>query len=230
MKGTLIVIEGLDGGGKSTQVERLYQRLSGGQRPVRKISFPDYVNPSSALVRMYLEGAFGASPFDTNAYAASVFYAADRFASYRQFWREEYRQGAVVLADRYTEANVVHQMPKLAQTEWQTYIDWLYDLEFDKMGIPRPDLVLYFDVEPEAAERLLLRRYAGDGARRDIHERDVSYLHRCRQAALFAAKALGWQTVRCTRAGDMLPVEEIEREVWTRVRALLDRQAGQAEG
>ena len=220
MKPSLIVLEGLDGAGKSTQLELLAGKISA-RRPVRKVKFPDYEDPSSALVRMYLGGEFGEAPGDTSAYAASIFYAADRFASFRRHWKQDYESGILILSDRYTQANVIYQMPKLPRQEWRGYIDWLYDLEYVKMGIPRPDRVVLLDLDPALAERQLLTRYNGDASRRDIHERDEDFLRTCREAALTAADFLGWTVVRCAGETGILSREEISGAVLEAVAPLL---------
>lgn len=222
MRPSLIVLEGLDGAGKSTQLELLAARLAS-ERPVRKLKFPDYQDPSSALVRMYLGGEFGANPEDTSAYAASILYAADRFASYRRHWRQDYENGTLLLSDRYTQANVIYQMPKLPHDEWKQYIDWLYDLEYNKMGIPRPDLVVLLDLDSALAERQVMERYHGDASRRDIHERDYGFLRVCREAALTAADYLGWKVVSCGGPDGLLSREEISAALLEAVAPVLAR-------
>ena len=157
----LIVIEGLDGSGKGTQSAKLaeYATEHGG---ARKITFPDYDSPSSALVKMYLAGDFGKEAGAVNAYAASTFYAVDRFASYQTQWKEEYLVGKTIIADRYVTANMVYQLSKLPESEWDGFLHWLEDLEYEKLGLPRPDRVLYLDVPPTVSQKLLQNRYHGD--------------------------------------------------------------------
>ena len=188
----LIVIEGLDGSGKGTQSAKLaaYAEEHGG---ARKITFPDYDSPSSALVKMYLAGDFGTDAGSVNAYAASTFYAVDRFASYQMQWKADYLAGKTIIADRYVTANIVYQLSKLPETEWDSFIHWLEDLEYGKLGLPRPDRVLYLDVPPEVSQKLLQNRYQGDLTKKDIHEKDLAYLLHCRECALFAAEKLGWK-------------------------------------
>ena len=226
MKGRLIVIEGLDGSGKSTQTELLRAALAP-RYPLRFVKFPDYENPSSTLVKMYLAGEFGAAPGDVNAYAASTFYAVDRYASYKHNWGSDYEAGTVILCDRYVSSNAVHQTSKLPRGEWTRYLDWLYDFEYDKIAIPRPDIVVYLDMPVAVSQHLLRARYHGDEALRDIHERDIAYLNQSREAALFAADYLGWSVVRCASDGAPRPVEEIAQEIRARVEAALT--AGDAE-
>jgi dTMP kinase len=222
MMGKLIVIEGLDGSGKSTQLERLPQALKGAGIDCRTVSFPDYDSDSSALVKMYLSGAFGTKPGDVNAYAASAFYAVDRFASFRRNWGAYYDAGGVVIAGRYTTSNAVHQTSKLPRGQWETYLDWLYDFEYRKLGIPKPDLVIFLDMPNEVSQRLLAHRYEGDVSRRDIHERDTVYLEHCRQAALFTAEHSGWKIVRCADNGEARPIADIAADVLALTRSVLD--------
>jgi len=210
--GKLIVIEGLDGSGKATQARLLANALRAQGETVREVSFPNYESPSSALVKMYLSGEFGAQPGDVNAYAASSFYAVDRYAGFKKDWQADYENG-LVIADRYTTSNAVHQCSKLEKEQWNGYLEWLFDYEYNKLGIPAPDLVVYLRVDPAVSQRLLAKRYEGHMEREDIHEKDREYLARCQQAAAYCAERLGWRTVECTRNGEMRPVEDIHREI-----------------
>lgn len=211
-RGRLIVIEGLDGSGKATQAGLLAEHLEKTDKPVLKISFPDYESESSALVKMYLSGEIGGID-DVNAYAASCFYAADRYISYMNHWKVPYETGYTIVADRYTTSNIAHQMPKLKRGEWQAYLNWLEDFEYAKMGLPRPDIVLYLDMLPETSEKLLQRRYGGDSGKRDIHERDLKYLEACRNAALYTAEKLNWKIIRCCDGNEPLPLPVIAYEI-----------------
>lgn len=209
---SLIVLEGLDGSGKSTQLPLLEEEL-GRRGPVRVVSFPDYDSPSSALVKMYLGGEFGARPGDVNAYAAGAFYAVDRYASFKRDWQADYQRGTVILAGRYATSNMVYQMEKLPRSQWEGYIDWVEDFEYGRLGIPRPDRVIFLDMPVEAAQKLLSKRYEGDEGKKDLHERDVEYLESCAECARFAARRLGWRTVLCAQDGEPLSVSEIHRRV-----------------
>lgn len=209
--GRLIVLDGLDGSGKSTQFDRLDAYMAANGTSYRRICFPDYDQPSSSLVKLYLSGAFGSTPDAVNAYAASSFYAVDRYASYKQFWEQDYRSGMCILAARYTTSNAIHQMPKLPKTEWNAYLDWLEHYEYTLLGLPRPDLVLFLDMPPEISQRLMTGRYGGDESKKDIHERDVAYLLHCREAALYAARRLGWTIVPCGAQGQPFAPEAITR-------------------
>ncbi len=208
----LIVIEGLDGSGKATQAKRLTEALVEKGIPVREVSFPDYGSDSSALVRMYLSGQFGTDPQDVNAYAASSFFAVDRFASYKKDWHRDYARG-VVIADRYTTSNAVHQCSKLPKEQWEDFLNWLFDFEYKKLGIPAPDRVIYLNVDPAVSQALMTARYSGDENKKDIHERDIAYLRHSREAAAYCAENLGWETVDCCRDGQMRSIEDIHKDV-----------------
>lgn len=219
--GKLIVIEGLDGSGKATQTALLKKELENRGVPVKMVSFPDYDSDSSALVKMYLSGQFGKDPGDVNAYAASTFFAVDRFASYKRNWREFYEAGGVVIADRYTTANAVHQCSKLEPGQWDAFLDWLFDLEYGKLGIPAPDRVVYLRVDPAVSQRLMSGRYQGDESRKDIHESNLSYLAKSRQAAEYCAEKLGWHSVECMHGDGMRPIDEIHKAVMETLQDIL---------
>ena len=212
-KGKLIVLEGLDGSGKATQAKLLAEHLAAQGVPVQKITFPDYASDSSALVKMYLAGQFGQHPDDVNAYAASSFYAVDRYASYKKDWGSFYENGGIIIADRYTTSNAVHQCSKLPQEQWEEYLHWLFDYEFRLLGLPAPDRVIYLQVDPAVSQRLMTLRYHGDESKKDVHEKDTAYLARSRAAAEFCARHLGWDTVHCTNGDAMRSIEEIQQEV-----------------
>ena len=182
-RGKLIVLEGLDGSGKATQAKRLAAALAAEGRPVREITFPNYESDSSALVRMYLAGQFGEKPDDVNAYAASSFYAVDRYAGYKADWGKFYEEGGILIADRYTTSNAVHQCSKLPPMHWDGFLNWLFDFEYKKIGIPTPDEVIYLAVDPEVSQRLLTERYQGHEEKKDIQEKDREYIARSRAAA-----------------------------------------------
>lgn len=221
MKGTLIVIEGTDGSGKSTQFQQLRQRLEREGISFRNVVFPRYQEESSALIRLYLSGAFGTKPGDVNPYAASSFFAVDRYASYRQDWGDWYEQGGLVLCDRYTTSNAVHQASKLSAEERDTFFRWLYEFEFGKLGLPKPDLVLYLDMPTGASVSLLRHREAATHTQADIHERDNAYLAACRETASHAADVLGWQRIPCTENGQVRTVKAIHQNVWNAVKRCL---------
>lgn len=214
----LIVIEGLDGSGKATNAKALSEKLESLGKKVKKITFPDYQSDSSALVKMYLAGSFGSRPDDVNAYAASAFYAVDRFASFKTDWKKDYDEGAWIIADRYTTSNAVHQASKLEGGARDRYLDWLYDFEFDKMGLPRPDAVIYLDVPTAVSQKLMSERYKGDNSKKDIHEKDVEYLNKSRTQALYAADRLGWQVVSLCENGVLLSKAEVAEKVFDKIK------------
>lgn len=223
--GKLIIFEGLDGSGKGTQTDLLCQALRAkGEEPMQ-ITFPDYESDSSALVKMYLSGQFGQKPDDVNAYASSTFYAVDRFASYKTRWGNFYRRGGLIVSDRYTTSNAVHQCSKLPPMHWDGFLEWLFDFEYKKMGIPAPDAVVYLSVEVEVSQRLIAERYHGDTNKMDIQEKDIEYLARSRAAAEYCARKLGWERIVCTKEENgqrvMRSADEIHAEVMDRLAGLV---------
>lgn len=218
---SLIVLEGLDGSGKGTQTALLAQALVKRGYPLRQVTFPDYDSPSSALVRMYLDGEFGSDPGDVNAYAASAFYAVDRFASFRRDWKADYDRRSVILCDRYVTSNMVYQMGKAPREEWDQYLAWTEDFEYGKLGLPKPDLVLFLDMPVEVSQKLLLQRYHGDSGKKDIHESHLEFLRSCGECARYAGERLHWKVIPCAKEGEPLPVEEIHQTVLHQVEAVL---------
>ncbi len=216
--GKLIVFEGTDGSGKSTQFRLLTERLERESIGFRTIVFPRYSEPSSALIRMYLDGEFGQNPADVNACAASTFYAVDRFASFRKDWGEYYTKGGLVLSDRYTTSNAVHQGAKVPDSGRGEFFRWLYDLEFVRLGLPLPDLVIYLDMPTELCEVLMRKRESATHTHADIHEKDLAYLRLCRKTGLEAAACYGWTVVSCAGAEGVRPMEEIHEEIYRLVR------------
>lgn len=214
-KGTLIVFEGTDGSGKSTQFKLLCDRLQNGGTSFQRLVFPQYSEPSSALLRMYLGGEFGSRPSDVNAYAASTFYAVDRYAAWKKVWGAGYEAGGLVLSDRYTTSNAVHQGGKLPEAEQPAFFDWLFDFEYRKLGLPQPDVVVYLDMPTEKSVQLLRSREEATHTKADIHEVDTGYLALCRQTALRAAEHYGWRRVSCVDEQDNIrSIEDIHREIW----------------
>ena len=220
-RGRLIVIEGTDGSGKSTQFARLCRRAEHEGIAFQRLVFPQYQEESSALLRMYLNGEFGRKPGDVNAYAASSFYAVDRYASWKQVWQGYYEAGGLVLADRYTTSNAVHQSSKVPPEERPAFFQWLFDFEYGRLGLPEPDLVLYLDMPIEVSQKLLLERYHGDSGKKDIHESHLDFLRACRESARYAGQRLGWREIPCAKDGEPLPVEEIHQAVLAAVSPLL---------
>lgn len=212
MKSKLIVIDGLDGSGKTTQFD-IISKLLEEKHDVKAISFPEYDKPSSALVKMYLNGEIAKNAAEVNAYAASSFYAVDRYASYKIYWEENYKSGDVILASRYVSSNAIHQMGKLPENEWDDYLKWLEDYEYGKLGLPRPDCVIFLDMPVEISQRLMTSRYNGDESKKDIHEANVEYLKGCRRTALYAAGKCGWHIVECSGGDEPLSVKAITDKI-----------------
>lgn len=213
MSGKLIVIEGLDGSGKATQAKLLYKNLVQQGKQVREVSFPDYESDSSALVKMYLKGEFGSDPNDVNAYAASTFYAVDRYASYKKDWGRFYEAGGIIIADRYTTSNAIHQCSKLPEEQWDSFLNWLFCFEYDQLGIPAPDEVIYLQADTGVSQKLMTGRYDGDESKKDIHESNLEYMNRSRKAAEYCADKLEWKVVHCVKDGAMRSVEEIYADI-----------------
>ena len=210
MQGKLIVIEGTDCSGKSTQFRLLCSTLEKQGVAFTHQTFPRYDSDSSALVRMYLSGVFGEKPDDVNAYAASSFYAVDRYASYKAEWEKQYLDGELILCDRYTTSNAIHQASKLQGTERERFLDWLFHYEYDLLGIPKPSAVLFIDMPPEYAVQLLKKR---EGKTEDIHERDLDYLARCYETASQIARIRGWHHIRCVENGAIRSIKDIHTEI-----------------
>ena len=215
--GKLIVIEGTDGSGKSTQFRLLSERLEADEVSFQHIVFPRYKEESSALIRMYLGGTFGDKPSDVNAYAASSFYAVDRFASYKMDWGKWYEEGGLVLSDRYTTSNAVHQASKEPEEKQAEFLKWLYDFEYDKLGLPCPDLTIYLDVPTDFTEKLLRHREADTNTKADIHEKDMAYLATCRNTGRKAAAFYNWTVINCVKDGAMRSIEDIHNEIYAHV-------------
>lgn len=221
--GKLIVIEGLDASGKGTQTEILVQRLKEAGRDAFAISLPNYDDASSALVKMYLSGEMGDKPSDVNAYAASTFYAVDRYASFKKSWNREYESGKIIVANRYTTSNACHQMTKLREDQWDEYLSWLFDFEYRLLEIPKPDCVIFLDMPVEISQKLLLKRYNDDESKKDVHEKDVSYLKSCHKAAEYACRKLSWHRILCGEGGEPREIEDIADEIFSVAeRTLLD--------
>ena len=220
--GKLIVIEGTDGSGKSTQFRLMSQRLTQEGKEFKHIVFPRYSEESSALIRMYLGGEFGSKPSDVNAYAASSFYAVDRFASYKMDWGNWYENGGLILSDRYTTSNAVHQTSKLPEDQQEEYLHWLYDFEYEKLCLPRPDLTIYLDVPTDFTERMMRQREQDTNTKADIHEQDTQYLATCRKTGRAAAQYYGWTVINCVKDGQMRSIEDIHEEIYRHVKTCLE--------
>ena len=221
MKHPFIVIEGLDGSGKATQTNQLCKALKQKQIKYRHLTFPDYEQDSSALIKLYLSGAFGTEPNSVNAYAAASFYAVDRYASFQRFWKQDYLDGTCLVADRYATSNFIYQLTKLPKEEWEHFIHWAEDYEYHKLELPRPDVVIYLDVPPEISQALLSTRYQGDETKKDIHERDAAYLEKSHANACSIAEKYGWKEIKCTDGDRLKTIDEIGEEVYKLVRNII---------
>ena len=221
MKGKLIVFEGIDGSGKSTQYKRICEKLAADNITFSHIVFPRYHEESSALIRMYLGGEFGKNPGDVNAYTASTFYAVDRFASYKSDWGQKYNNGELIFSDRYTTSNAVHQGSKLSDDELPEFFAWLKDLEFSKMLLPEPDLVIYLDCDIETSVSRMRKRETETNTKADIHEKDITYLERCLHTARIACDYFGWKKIDYVKDGQERGLEEKNDEIYDLIRTFL---------
>lgn len=219
--GKLIVLEGLDGSGKSTQTDLAVKYLKNEGIAFRKIKLPDYDSPSSTLVKMYLSGDFGKHAECVNAYAAGAFYAVDRYASFNLDWKKDYEIGRLIIADRYATSNSIYQMEKLNTDEWDAYLEWSSDFEYNKLGIPRPDLVIFLDMPVAISQQLMTERYGGDENEKDVHENDVAFLESCRRAALYAAEKEGWKVVPCSDGDTPYSIEDIHNKITELIKEVL---------
>lgn len=218
--GKVIVFEGIDGSGKSTQFRLLCSRLEREGKAFTRLVFPQYSEPSSALIRMYLGGEFGPHPEDVNAYAASTFFAVDRYASFKKGWQAAYENGALILSDRYTTSNAVHQGSKLPKGQRAAYFDWLYDFEFRLLGLPAPDAVVYFDTDIDTSLAQMAKRRRETGENGDIHEKDVAYLTECLDCAQDAAQHFGWYRLPCLDKGRRRGIQELHEEIYTHLQRM----------
>lgn len=226
----LIVIDGLDGSGKGTQSRRLTDYLNAHGIPARRVDFPRYGTKSCTLVEGYLHGELGAHPDDTGAYAAATFYGIDRYWSYRTDWGKDYDNGVTIVADRYTTANAVHQCAKLPKEQWNGFLSWLWDNEYEKLGIPKPDRILYLEMRPDLSERLVENRAKTEGRTLDIHETDRDYLRRCYESALYASDYLGWDRICCYHGDDIRSIDDIFEEILGRIKDILpDNREGKQD-
>ncbi|MDD3653186.1 MAG: thymidylate kinase [Desulfotomaculaceae bacterium] len=221
MKGKLIAIESGDGCGKETQSEMLYKRLLCDGCNVKKISFPNYKSSSAALINMYLSGEFGSDPGEVSPYVASTFYTVDRFASYKKDWESFYLSGGIILADRYTTANMVHQAAKISdEREKKKYLDWLLDFEFNIFRLPVPDLVIFLDMPPEYSRRLIIGRVSKSGVK-DIHEHNYDYMVKTYYNACSIAEQYHWAIIKSVADGQLKNIEEIHEEIYRIVKAII---------
>ena len=218
--GKLIVIEGTDSSGKETQTKRLFEKLEEKGLKVKKISFPNYDSPACEPVKMYLSGAFGEDAMKVNPYPVSTMYAIDRYASFKTDWEKFYNEDGIIVTDRYVTSNMVHQASKIKDLdEKKQYLNWLEDLEYEKMGIPRPDLVIFLNMPTEMAAKLMAERknkITGE-EKKDIHERDKEYLKESHANACKIANTYNWKEIKCSDGERIKTIEEIGEEVFSLV-------------
>ena len=211
--GKLIVIEGLDGCGKNTQTKLLIDYFKTKNLNYKYLSFPNYESPSSSLIKMYLNSEFGKNPNDVNPYAASSFYAVDRYASFKSDWEKDFINGFIIVCDRYTTSNSFYQLSKLENSLWDEYLTWLYDYEYNKLGLPKPSIVVYLQCNIQLSQSLMKNRYHGDESKKDIHESNMDYLKKCSEAANYVAKKDNWFTVNCCNGVKIKDKIEIHNQI-----------------
>lgn len=219
--GKLFVIDGTDGSGKQTQFDKLKQRLKQDNIDYKVVSFPNYDSPSSALVKMYLSGEFGNNAKDVSPYIASTFYAVDRFATYKKDFEDYYKNGGIILADRYTTANMVHQAGKIDDlNERDKFLNWLEDFEFRMFGLPRPSEVFFLNMPPEKSLELMKDRENkfSHTQVKDIHEKDANHIIASYNAACYVSKKYGWYKVDCIKDGELRSIDDIHNEIYEEVK------------
>ena len=219
--GKLFVIDGTDGSGKQTQFNKLQERLDMEKIDYRTVSFPNYDSPSSSLVKMYLSGEFGKNAKDVNAYIASTFYAADRYATFKTGYQEYYDNGGIILADRYTTANMVHQAGKIKdKEERKKFLDWLWDFEFNLYGLPVPTEVFFLNMPVEKSLELMENRENKftHGQAKDIHESDKNHLIDSYNAACDVAKDYNWYEIKCVKDNNIRTIEDIHEEIYAEIK------------
>lgn len=213
----LIVIEGLDGGGKTTQLELLKELYPN----YRYITFPNYNSSSGEIVSSYLKGEYGEKDSTVSAYTASCFYAVDRYTSYKTDWEKDYLGGRTVISARYVSSNAIYQMTKLPHEKWDEYMNWLFDMEYTKFGMPKPNATIFLDMPVEVSRKLLLKRYEGDEQKLDLHESDLNFMNECRKAAMYVAEKENWIVVPCSDKGEPLPIMQIHKTIKEKIEGSL---------
>ena len=217
MSKKLIIIEGLDGSGKTLQLDLLKKDYPG----CRFITFPNYGSPSGQIVTNYLEGKYKEENDTVSAYTASCFYAVDRYTSYKTDWEKDYSAETPIFSARYVSSNAIYQMTKLPRDQWNEYLDWLFDTEYGKFAIPKPTGTIFLDMPVEVSRKLLLKRYNGDEKKLDIHESNLDFMSKCREAAMYVAEKEKWRIIKCSEKGDPLPVEVIHENIKKEIEDLL---------
>ncbi|MCL2109348.1 MAG: deoxynucleoside kinase [Oscillospiraceae bacterium] len=208
--GKLIIIEGLDGAGKSTQAELLSKKIN----DAKFIAFPDYGSHSGKIIGEYLKGAYSGLDEPDSAYSASSFYAIDRYISYKTAWCGDYRAGRNIISARYTCSNLIYQMAKLPREKWDDYYNWLLDFEHEKLKLPKSDAVIFLDMPLTVSQELLAKRYEQDDGCKDMHEADMKFLQKCKAAADYAAEKDHWLRIDCAVGTKPRKIEDINTELY----------------
>lgn len=215
-RGKLIVIEGSDGSGKATQTKKLYEKLVNKNKKVKKVEFPNYKSEASALIKMYLSGEFGKDPDSVNPYTSSTFYAVDRFASYKKEWEEFYLNGGIIIADRYTTSNMIHQAAKIKDVQAKDkFLNWLWDFEFEKVNLPVPDCVIFLDMPPKYSKSLMKNRenkFTGE-KEKDIHESNYEYLLESYNNSKYISQKYNWDRIDCIKNDNIKSIDEINYDI-----------------
>ena len=216
----LLVIEGLDGSGKATQAQSLYLRLKKIKKYVHKVSFPNYESKSSDLIKTYLNSDILKNEKKENIYAISSLFAFDRYLSYVNSWKKFYKDGYLIIADRYSTSNAVYQLSNIEKDKWDDYIKWLEDYEYYKLELPKPKLVIYLDMPVNVSQELMLKRYNGDESKKDLYEKDVGRLKRCKESAMYVSKKYNWEIINCVDAttGRIKSINEIHEIIFSLVK------------
>lgn len=219
--GKLFVIDGTDGSGKQTQSNLLKERLKKENIDFKSVSFPNYDSPSSALVKMYLAGEFGNDPIQINPYIASTFYAVDRYATFQKELKNYYDNGGIIIADRYTTSNMVHQAGKIKDDEERNkFLDWLWNYEFNFYGLPVPTQVIFLNMPTEYAEQLMKNREnkITHESKKDIHENNKQHLIDAYNEACKLSKKFNWIEVKCVKDNQIRTIEDISNEIYDKIK------------
>ena len=219
-QGKLFVIDGTDGSGKQTQIQKLKERFDKEGIEYKAVSFPNYDSESSALVKMYLNGEFGDDPQKISPYIASTFYAADRYATFKKGYEEYYNNGGIILADRYTTANMVHQAGKIKDdTEREKFLNWLWDFEFNLYGLPIPTQVFFLNMPIEYSQKLMETRAnkITHEEKKDIHEKNKQHLEDAYKEACKLVKKYNWCEIQCINNGKIRTIDDIHEEIFEKI-------------
>lgn len=212
-KGRLIVFEGSDGAGKTTQCNLLRQDLIASGKVVFQHHFPSYKTYHGAPVEHFLAGEFGDAG-DDSAYFVNALYAVDRAIAWRKILREHFENGETILLDRYTTSSLLYQSAQFDDLdEKKRFIDYVLDFEYNKLGIKEPDQTIFLQLPWELSLRTIIARAKKTGIQRDVFERDVEYIKKISVHRDFVADYLSWDVVECSHGDELLPIEEIHGKV-----------------